>query len=72
VSPEEQLDQVRTKFRTARAMRGLTLTQVAMKAGVDKERVRQFELGAIPSSLTLTRIASALGMEIHAFTRGAL
>jgi len=55
------------KVRWGREMKKLTLSELAKRTGVSKERIRQIEAGGMPSIDLLGRIANELGIDWRKF-----
>lgn len=53
------------QIRKARDERGLTQTELAIKAGVSRPTVARVELGVATSIATLEKIADALGLTLE-------
>lgn len=69
-APEEQTDALRIgkRLRALRAERGLTILELAAKAGVSSGNISQIERGnSNPSISTLQKLRAALGVNVWSF-----
>jgi len=65
---QKRLIAVGEKLRTARNEQGLSLRELASRAGVSASLLSQIECGKVtPSAASLFQIATALALPIHAF-----
>lgn len=61
--PSEQLAALAAELRAQRRRQGLTLEQLAARAGVSRSMISKIERrGAVPSTVVLSRLAEALGV----------
>src|SRR6478735_48963 len=70
VDSDEQLEAMRIgqRLRALRAERGLTILELAAKAGVSSGSISQIERGASnPSVSTLQKLRAALGVTLWSF-----